>query len=181
MEKRERTEADLFIGLYAELREVAGRLLRRERGEAVLQPTALVHEAWLRYAGSEIEREKLLTEREILGLGTKLMRQALIDYARRRSARKRNGDSLKPVELESVPAARFTHAVEAVELRDTLDYFETIDPRKAQVFELRVFLGLTIPEIAKVLKISVRTANSDWYGARAWFRQHLEKQSAAAS
>jgi RNA polymerase sigma-70 factor (ECF subfamily) len=156
--------------LYPELRRLAARLMRLERVSHTLQPTALANEACLRLIG---EAHQGYSDRaHFLGLAATLMRNILVDHARRRCARKR-GSGETALDLESVAPGTFREPEEMIAIDRAIDRLSTFDPQQARIVELRFFVGLTNPEIAEILKISDRTAKRDWAMARAWLHREL--------
>lgn len=156
---------ELFPLVYDELRNLArGQLHRRPAGET-LRPTALVHEAYLKLVDQT--RVRVNDREHFFALAAKAMRQILVDHARRRSAQKRGGGAVRttlnenetPVELKSA---------EMLALDDALSRLESLEPRLAQVVELRFFGGLTVEEVGGALDLSSRTVKRDWRKARAF-------------
>jgi RNA polymerase sigma factor (TIGR02999 family) len=156
--------------VYAELRRVAGRQLRRERPDHTLQPTALVNEAYLR----------LVDQRQVdwqgrahfFGVAAQVMRRVLVDYARRHAAVKR-GEAAPHVPLDEARALAAPRLVSLLELDRALDRLQQLDEDLARIVELRGFGGLTIDEAARVLNVSPATAKRDWRTARAWLNREL--------
>jgi RNA polymerase sigma-70 factor (ECF subfamily) len=174
------TPADeLYPAIYGELRRVAQRYMGRERQNHTLQPTALVHEAWLRLHN---ERGAMWQGRTHgLALGAQAMRRLLVDYGRRQKRDKRGGGA-HPVSLDNLLEAGTTGAVpveDLLTLEAALTRLEAVDPRAAQVVVLRFFSGMSNPEVAEHLGLSVRTVEGDWTHARAWLKRELagEQQS----
>lgn len=161
--------------LYAELREIAGRHMRRERPDHTLQPTALVHEAFLRMAGTTPLSAQDRTH--FLRTASQAMRRVLVDHARARNAQKRGG-SLH-VTLDEAIAGGAEPAVDMLALDDALDRLGAAEPRWAQVVELRYFAGLEIPEVAAALGVSPATVKRDWQFARAWLSKELGPDATA--
>jgi RNA polymerase sigma-70 factor (ECF subfamily) len=169
--------SELFALMYGELRRVAGRYLDRERRNHTLQPTALVHEAWLRLQNERGVEWQGRTHG--LALAAQAMRRLLIDHGRHQKRQKRGGGA-KPVALDDLFEAAATGEVaveELLALEEALTRLEAVDPRAAQVVVLRFFTGLAIPEIAEHLGVSVRTVEGEWTHARAWLRRELARGS----
>ena len=162
---------ELFTRVHQELRRLAAGYMRHERREHTLQPTALVHEAYLRLVD---QRDASPENRaHFFGIAAGVMRRILIDHARARNAEKRGGDHLK-VDLDEA-AAEMSHPSESlIELDRALERLAAIDPRRARVVELRFFGGLTVEEIADLMAVGARTVDRDWRVARAWLRRELD-------
>jgi RNA polymerase sigma-70 factor (ECF subfamily) len=166
----------LFELVYEELRRLAGALMRRERSAHTLQPTALVHEAFLRLVGAtQIDWQD---RAHFMGISARAMRQVLVDHARRHAAAKRGG-GLAHVTLTGVEVAAPGDAVEVLELHEALERFAALDGRAARVVELRVFGGLSVQETAQVLEVSPRTVDGDWAVARMWLTRELGSEGAS--
>ncbi len=154
--------------VYNELRKLARGYLRKERHDHTLQPTALVHEAYLRMAdqGNPQWRDRV----HFYGIAARVMRQILVDHARSHSAGKRGGHAIKVTidETTDVPDPRATNLLV---LDDALERLAALDPRKARIIELRFFGGLTIEETAEVLEVSTPTVINETRKARAWLYQ----------
>jgi RNA polymerase sigma-70 factor (ECF subfamily) len=158
--------------VYAELRRMAARHLRRERGEHTLQPTALVHEAYLRMVD---QRDAPWQDRaHFLGCAAHLMRNILVDHARRRNAAKRGKGEARVTLGAAADVAQSTD-VDLVALDDALRELEAIDPRQSRMVELRFFGGLSIEETAEVLGVSSAQVRREWTVVRAWLRRELER------
>ena len=166
--------------LYDELRRQARRALRREGKGHTLQPTALVHEAWLRLAGQEHARWESRTQ--FLAVAAQVMRRVLVDHARTRHAQKRGGGARQVTlgDAEQDGAAQLAaadgsslDAVDVLALDDALTRLAAFDPKKARLVELRYFVGLSIPEAAEALGVSQATVGREWAVARAWLRREL--------
>ena len=171
--KRPAPPAELFPQIYGELRRVAGRYLGRERRNHTLQPTALVHEAWLRLRNDRGDEWQGRTHG--LALGAQAMRRLLVDHGRHQKRDKRGGGA-QPVSLDDLIKASTTRAVpveDLLTLETALARLEAIDPRAAQVVTLRFFSGMSSPEVAQHLGLSLRTVESDWAHARAWLKRAL--------
>jgi RNA polymerase sigma factor (TIGR02999 family) len=156
--------------LYDELRRIAHARLRSEPAGHLFQTTILVHEAYLRLVG--LDRINLRNRAHLLALAARLMRQILVDQARRRNARKRGGD-IRLTGLSDVTKAAEPVAVDVVALNDALDELTSLDPRVGRVVEVKFFAGLTIDETAEALAVSAATVERDWTVARAWLKQRL--------
>lgn len=166
---------ELFPLIYRELRKVAGSYLSRERRNHTLQPTALVHEAWMRLQNDRVAEWKGRTHG--LALGAQAMRRLLVDHGRHQKRDKRGG-GVKPLALDEIMKAGPTAAVpveDLLTLEAALTRLEADDPRAAQVVVLRFFSGMTSPEVAEHLGVSVRTVEADWTHARAWLMRELSK------
>jgi RNA polymerase sigma-70 factor, ECF subfamily len=174
--KRPAPPDELFPLIYGELRKVAGRYLGRERRNHTLQPTALVHEAWLRLQNDRAPEWQGRTHG--LALGAQAMRRLLVDHGRHQKRDKRGGGA-KPISLDDIVKAGATGAVpveDLLTLEAALTRLEAVDPRAAQVVILRFFSGMSSPEIAEHLGLSLRTVESDWAHARAWLNRELSGQ-----
>ncbi len=165
-------EAQLLTLLYGELRRLAASYLRRERPDHTLQPTALVHEAYLRLV--EQPEQNWQNRAHFLGVSAHVMRQILVDHARKRHAAKRGGRE-QPFTLDEALLPGTQRPEELVALDEALCRLETFDARQSRVVELRFFGGLTEEEISHILGISVRTIKRDWNVARAWLYAEMTK------
>lgn len=164
--------AALVVSLYAELRSLASRYLRRERSDHTLQTTALVHEAYLRLAD---QREVHWKNREqFLGVAAQLMRRILVDYSRSHDAKKR-GRGFEKVFLEEAASVSKGKAVDVVALDEALIRLAELDPQQAQLVEVRFFGGLSIEEAAGALGVSRTTVKRNWNLAKAWLARELRK------
>lgn len=169
----ERAADSLLADVYGQLRRLAASYLRRERSDHTLQPTALVHEAYLKLADQE--RVSWRGRSHFFAVGANVMRRLLVDHARKKSSRKRGGD-WHQVTLEeggSSLLGRPLAADEILALDEALDALGEVDPRQAKVVELRFFGGLSMDDIARHLDVSKRTVEGDWTHARAWLRRAL--------
>jgi RNA polymerase sigma factor (TIGR02999 family) len=156
--------------VYQELRRVARARLRSEAPGHILQTTALVHEAYLRLV--DIDHMNVRNRGHLLALAARLMREVLVDHARRQRAVKRGGDatmvSLTEVALPAAPAG-----VDVLALDEALDELMSLDRRLSRIVELKFFAGLTTGEAAHALGVSTATVERDWTAARAWLFQRL--------
>jgi RNA polymerase sigma factor (TIGR02999 family) len=157
--------------LAGELRGIAARLLRRERADHTLQPTALVNEAWMRlFQGQGIDDPQ--GRRHFFALAARVMRQVLVDHARRRGRDTRGGGE-QPQPLDEALAVVQVEGVDVLDLDVALEELAALDERQARVVELRFFGGLEAQEVAEVLEVSLSTVERDWRAARAWLYQRL--------
>lgn len=164
----EDADSRLVERVYATLRNLAVAQLRGERQEHTLQPTALVHEAYLRLVG---QREVDWRDRaHFFGLASVTMRRVLVDHARRRRAKKRDpSDAPPPLSVETEDG----EATDLLALDRALELFAQRFPRQAKVVEMRYFSGLDFEHVASALELSPRTVKRDWSFARAWLREAL--------
>ena len=167
---REASREELLGLVYAELRRQADGLLGREREGHTLQPTALVHEAWIRLATQE--RADFEGRRHFLAIASQAMRRVLVDHARRRAAAKRGG-AWDRVTLGGLSAPDADDRLELLALEEALVRLEGESPRRARVVELIWFGGCTADEAGRILRVSARTVGSDWRYARAWLHAQL--------
>lgn len=156
--------------VYAELRRLAGSYLRREQMGQTLEPTALVHEAYLRLVDCSLPDWQ--SRAHFYGVAAHLMRQILVDHARERNAVKRGGGAAH-LSLDENLAVSPEQESDLVALDDALERLAACGPRKAQVVELRFFGGLSEDEIAEVLKVSAITVRRDWQFSKAWLLREL--------
>jgi RNA polymerase sigma factor (TIGR02999 family) len=157
--------------LYDELHRVARHQLRGERPDHTFQPTALLHEAYLRLAG--VRPAEIQNRSHFIALASRLMRQVLVDHARAHLAVKRQGGVRIPLsEALDLPAEP---EVDLLGVDEALTRLAQLDEQQAQVVELRFFGGLSIPETCSALKISASTVKRDWSTARAWLRRELKR------
>ena len=167
--------ADRLLPLvYDQLRYVARAVMRRERRDHTLQPTALVHEAWIRL--TEEAQPDYRDRTHFLFIAAKVMRRILVEYARARRAAKRGGRRQRVAleDLKSPPEAPSRVDVDMLALHEALIALEALNTRQAKVIELRYFGGLTIRETADALGLGTTTVEDDWEFARAWLRRRLE-------
>jgi RNA polymerase sigma-70 factor (ECF subfamily) len=158
--------------VYGELRRVAHNYLQRERPDHTLQSAALVHEAYLRLVEGAVE---LQNRQHFFALAAQLMREILVDYARRHRSLKRDGGyRLTLEEALKLPSKD----VDLVDLDDALKELARMDARQGRIVELRFFGGLSIKETAEVLTISAATVERSWASARAWLYRQLNRNTA---
>ena len=157
--------------VYHELRRRALAHLRRERVDCTLQPTALVHEAYLRMVD---QHEAVWQNRaQFLAIASQMMRRILVDRARARLAAKRAGRSLHLTLAEAEEAVVAPDRIDLLDLDTALERLSSFDPRKGRIAELRFFGGLTLEETGHVLNVSSKTVERDWELARAWLFRAL--------
>ena len=165
-------EAELVPLIYDELRRLAGRYLRQERPDHTLQPTALVHEAYLRL----IQQPEINWQNRshFYAVAARLMRRILVDHARGHRARKRGGQAQR-IDLEQALVFVDQHTTEMLALDEALDRLAAFDERQSRIVEMRFFAGLKEDEIADVLGISTRTVMREWNVARAWLYGEMSR------
>jgi RNA polymerase sigma factor (TIGR02999 family) len=157
--------------VYGELHRLAGLALRGEEARATLQPTALVNEAWMRLAGDTASFEH---RSRFFALAAKIMRQVVVDHARTRKAQKRGGDR-RPITLLDAAAVGNGGGIDVLDLDQALERLRARDEGLHRMIELRFFGGLTQPEIADVLGLSLRTVERRSRLALAWLRGELDR------
>jgi RNA polymerase sigma factor (TIGR02999 family) len=160
--------------VYKELQRLAHFQLRQERADHTLQSAALVNEAYLRLVGLNTPQWESRTH--FFAIAAQLMRQILVDYARRHRAGKRGGGQ-DTLPLEDATLLARGKDIDVVALDEALKALAQIDPRKAQVVELRFFGGLSFEETAEVLQLSTKTVSRDWSTARAWLHREMNRES----
>ena len=154
--------------VYSELRRLAAAQMRKERSDHTLQPTALVHEAYLKLVDQHLAWKD---RGHFFGVAARAMREVLIEYARRKGAKKRAGGVEVPI--ENADPAVAPRAFDLLALDQALHHLEGLDERQARLVELRVFAGLTTAETAKVLDCSQATISRDFRHAEAWLRREM--------
>lgn len=160
--------------VYAELHHVAHRYMLRERQAKTLQTTALVNEAYLRLVDTTNIQWEHRTH--FFAVSARIMRRILVDAARARTAGKRGGSS-PHVNLDEVPDVSAQRGGEILALEEALEALAKVDPRKAEVVELRFYGGLSVEETAKFLKVSPQTVMRDWRLARAWLLREMDQKA----
>ena len=163
--------------VYEELRRRAAACLRRERPSHTLQPTALVHEAYLRLVDQKQAAWK--NRAHFFAVAAEIMRRILVDWARARRAAKRSGRWSR-VTLDPALAEARAPAVDVLDLDKALTALAALDARKSRIAVLRFFAGLTVEETADVLQLSSKTVERDWQTARAWLFKALSARDPAA-
>jgi RNA polymerase sigma factor (TIGR02999 family) len=157
--------------VYRELQQLAASYLRKDRDGHTLQPTALVHEAYLRLVGGTSPNWQ--NRSHFYGVAARLMRQVLVDHARRKKAEKRGGSKVR-ISLEEAVSFELERSRDIVALDHSLEALEKIDARKCRVIELRYFGGLSMEEIAQSLEVSLITVRRDLRMAEAWLHNRLQ-------
>ncbi len=165
---------DLMPMVYDELRRLARSYLRRERSDHTLQPTALVHEAYLRLVDQEQVRWQ--NRAHFFGIAARLMRQILVEHARSRKTAKRDGGLRLTLSKAAIRLEE--KSVDLLALDDAMSELETIDPDKSRIVELRFFGGMTIEETAEAMGVSTATIIRQWRMARAWLFRRIRKGEA---
>ena len=163
---------ELLPLVYEELRRLAAARMAQEAPGQTLQPTALVHEAWLRLAGSE--KQSWRDRRHFFGAAAEAMRRILIDNARRKG-RVRHGKGLVRVDLDQVDLAIQAEDESLLAVDEALSKLAAEDPAKAELVKLRYYVGLSIPEAGQALGLSESTAKRYWNYARAWLYSELKQ------
>jgi RNA polymerase sigma-70 factor, ECF subfamily len=162
---------DVLVPLvYDELRRIARRCLAGQRSGHTLQPTALVHEAYLRLARRD--SQDWHGRIHFFAMAAQMMRQILVDHARRQAAAKRGGNAVT-LDVEEVPAIAKQPSLDLLALDDAMKQLASLDPRQCQIVELRFFGGLSIEETARVLNISPATTKRQWMTARLWLHHAM--------
>jgi len=163
---------ELLPMVYEELRRLAAHKMANEALGQTLQPTALVHEAWLRLIGGE--NVKWDGRAHFFGAAAEAMRRILIDNARRKQALRHGGDQRR-LDIEELEIAAMPQGDQLLALDEALERLASHDSRKAELVKLRYFAGLTIGEAAELLQISEPTAKRDWKYARAWLYNEIKR------
>jgi RNA polymerase sigma factor (TIGR02999 family) len=164
-------ESELISLVYDELRKLAAHYMRRERPNHTLQPTALVHEAYLRLVNQR--EQNWQNKAHFFAIAGSLMRRILVDHARAHTRGKRGGGAQRPIQLEEAPLFSEDQSEELLDLDRALTRFAKEYPRPSQIVEMRFFGGMGVEEMAEVLQISPKTVKRDWSVARAWLHREL--------
>ena len=162
---------ELLPLVYEELRKLAAYKMAQEQAGQTLQPTALVHEAWLRIIGQQQQRWE--NRKQFFIAASETMRRILVDRARKRQAIRHGGD-LQRVELESVELPIESEPEHLLRIHEVLDELAAEEPTRAEVVKLHCFVGMSLVEIAEVLNVSEKTVQRYWAYAKAWLRHKLE-------
>jgi RNA polymerase sigma factor (TIGR02999 family) len=159
--------------VYGDLRRIAARQLRQERPNHTLQPTALVHEMFLKLVDQD--RIQWQNRAQFFGIAAQLIRRVLVDYVRTRNAEKRGGGAIT-VALDDVVAEGGGREIDLIRLDDALQSLAATDEQQSQVVVIRFFGGLSIEETAEVLGVSVSTVKRDWIAAKAWLYREMSRR-----
>jgi RNA polymerase sigma factor (TIGR02999 family) len=160
----------LFSAVYQKLRNLAGQFFRREPKGNTLQPTALVHEAYMKLVDqTQVDWQG---QTHFFAVAAQAMRRILVDHARRRGAEKRGGNRHR-IELNDDLVGEAERSEEILSLENALTKLTNLDPRQAQMVELRFFGGLSVAEVAQVMGMSTRSVEREWTMVRAWLRREL--------
>jgi RNA polymerase sigma factor (TIGR02999 family) len=170
--------AALLSQVYEELRTLARRWFAQQPRDHTLQPTALIHEAYLRLADHCISRWRSRTH--FYAMAARAMRQVLVDHARKRAAGKR-GRRWARVALGDATGELFGHDVDLLELNDAMELLGRMNQRQCRIVELRFMAGLSVEEAAQLMSLSARTVKLDWRMARAWLLNQLGPDASAVS
>jgi len=163
--------AQLVEVVYPDLRRLARHHFRAERPGHVLQPTALVNEAYLRLVAQEDQTWE--SRAHFFGAAAQLMRRILIEHARTVDARKRGGRDAT-MSLDGIEVPSTERPIDLLALDDALTALEKVSGRQARIVELRYFAGMSVPEVAEAIGMDPRTVDRDWATARAWLRRRLQ-------
>ena len=162
---------DLLPVVYSELRRLANKHLSSERSDHTLQPTALVHEAYIRLIGQkEIEWQD---RAHFFGVASRLMREILIEHARHRNRIKRGGSGQTQISLDKAVKFGTNQPLDVLAVNEALNKLEALDPMQARIVELKFFGGLTIDEVAEVTQLSSATIKREWATARLFLGKIL--------
>ncbi len=163
---------ELLPLVYGELRRLANNYLSRERANHTLQPTALVHEAYLRLFGqSEIEWQN---RAHFFGISARVMREILIEYARAKNRHKRGGENMTQIAFDDSIGFTDSKGLDVIAVDEALSKLEKLDERQARIVEMKFFGGLTVEEIGEVLSISPATVKREWSTAKLLLHRMLD-------
>ena len=169
-------QAELLPLVYDELRALAGHYFRAQRSDHTLEPTALVHEAFLKMVGSGTDFAD--DRAHFMAIAAQAMRQVLINHARDRKAQKRGGGvDRSRITLDRALAVAQVDELDILALGDALAELERLSERQARIVEMRVFGGMTIEDAAQVLGVGVTTVKTDWQFARAWLKREFSRDN----
>ena len=165
--------SELLSLVYGELRRLATAKMASEAPGQTLQPTALVHDAWLRLTGDD--KRKWNDRTHFFAAAAEAMRRILVDNARRKRAA-RHGGAQQRVEMSDIASAVMETDDKVLAVNEALEKFAVLDPQKAELVKLRYFVGMTLEQAAEALGISERTAKRYWAFARAWLHEEIKAQ-----
>lgn len=168
----------LFERVYSELRAIAGRYMAQERADHTLQPTAVVHEAYMRLCRGPAQLWE--TRAHFFAAAAEAMRRILIDHARRKRRLKRGGNQTR-IALGDVAGQSVGDVDELLAMDEALQSLEGFDPQMARVVKLRFYAGLSVDETAQALDTSPRSVNRAWTGARSWLRREMTRRAGPGS
>lgn len=169
----DRDAADRLLPLiYDEMRRIAGWYMSGERGDHTLNPTALVHEAFLRL--HKMDRIEWNGRAHFCGVAAHVMRRVLVDHARRRNAQKRSAPLTSMPIPDEIATVVNDLEIDVLDLNDALEELNELNPRHVQVVEMRFFAGMSIDETAAILNVSPSTVKGDWRMARAWLLSRMD-------
>jgi len=160
--------------VYNELRSLANNYLRRERADHTLQPTALVHEAYMKLVDQK--NVQWQNRAHFFGVAANIMRRILVDHARKHNADKRGGEFAKEQLEEALVVVSEDKSFELLALDDALEELAKVDPQKSRIVELRYFGGLSVEETAEVMGVSEITVKRHWKMAKAWLYGQISRQ-----
>jgi RNA polymerase sigma factor (TIGR02999 family) len=169
--------SELLTLVYSELRHLAAHKMAGEAAGHTLQPTALVHEAWLRLAGND--RQNWQNRAHFFGAASEAMRRILVDHARRKRSLKRGGGHM-PQPFDEIEIALAAPPDELLAVNDALDLLARQDPQAAELVKLRYFVGMTMDEAAAALGMAKRTAEGLWTYARVWLHRQIRGEQSDA-
>lgn len=170
----EKAANQLMPLVYERLRMLANKMIGKESPGHTLQPTALVNEAYLRMLGQS--RVEWKGKTHFFAIGAKMMRRILVDHARS-THRKKRGGGMHRIELTDELSVSKRRDEDVLAVEEALEKLSKLDPRQAQIVELRFFGGMTVEEVAEVLGVSKRTVEGEWTMLRAWLRRELSGES----
>ncbi len=160
--------------VYEDLRRLARKYFRHERPDHTLQPTALVHEAYIRLVDQT--RVSWQDRTHFFAVAAKVMRRILVDYARARQ-RARRGGKRRRIEFDSELSPADLAEFDILAMHEAVEQLAVLDRRQAQIVEMRFFAGMTVDEVAEALGISRRTVEGDWTHAKAWLRTRFAREA----
>ena len=163
--------------VYDDLRQLAGAIFKGQEEDHTLQPTVLVHEAYVRLV--KPDKPNWHSRKHFYRAAAMAMRQLLTDYARARNTEKRGGGAHQVMLHENLPITEHGRGIHLIALDEALERLQKLDKRQAQIVELRFLAGFSVAETAEILEVSERTVSLDWTMARAWLQRELEAENTA--